>query len=329
MVHDVTPHATYRGETAVRKPAVAFLLTLLCPGLGLLVVGNLAAGVVVNLSYVFVASLFVWLWARLLFFPLVPLAILLAGGGVITLLMALDAARTARRQGHQYLLRPYNHPLVYAAVSLGTFHLPLVFLIHLTFTQLVSLVWIDGDSMYPTLADGDLILVDRTAYRDSGPRHGDLVLVQFGSRDRSYEVGRILAVPTDEVGLPGGILQVNEQVPLWRSLSSSSDALQAQLDALVDVVHPAGSRLAIESIHQRWYFISEQMASFPVVTSQTARLADDEYYVVHDNRSALGDSRNGGAVVRSGILGRPLYIAMSLTADGALRRNRIGRRIQP
>jgi len=65
-------------------------------------------------------------------------------------------------------------------------------------------------SMTPTLAVGDLILVDRLAYRLDAPGHGDVVVLGSGGlAEAELLVKRVVGVPGDALQARGGVLLRN------------------------------------------------------------------------------------------------------------------------
>lgn len=68
-----------------------------------------------------------------------------------------------------------------------------------------ALVLTVGESMQPTLADGELMLVDRGAYRDTGPARGDIVVARhFGE----LIVKRVVGLPGETVAVQNGRLLI-------------------------------------------------------------------------------------------------------------------------
>lgn len=63
-----------------------------------------------------------------------------------------------------------------------------------------------GDSMHPTLENGDLLLVSKLAYEKAEPSRGDVVVVRY--RDELV-VKRIVGLPHEEVQVSHGHLFVN------------------------------------------------------------------------------------------------------------------------
>jgi signal peptidase I len=63
-----------------------------------------------------------------------------------------------------------------------------------------------GESMCPAYHTGDLLLVDKSAYREEEPRRGDIVLARHGDE---MIVKRVVGLPGEEVALRQGHLYVN------------------------------------------------------------------------------------------------------------------------
>ena len=65
-------------------------------------------------------------------------------------------------------------------------------------TFVIKLAIVDGQSMYPTLHDRDLLLVLRPGYQ---PRQGDVVVIHTGATlfSRDYIVKRVIGVPGETV----------------------------------------------------------------------------------------------------------------------------------
>jgi len=64
-----------------------------------------------------------------------------------------------------------------------------------------------GESMLPGLRSGDLVLVDKLAYRAKDPERGDIVVARDG---KDLIVKRVVGLPGEEVELRQGKLHVNQ-----------------------------------------------------------------------------------------------------------------------
>ena len=65
-----------------------------------------------------------------------------------------------------------------------------------------------GVSMQPTIAQGDLLFINRLSYRFRDPQRGDIVAVRVAGRSVVY-VKRLLALPGDRVAFVNGVLWRN------------------------------------------------------------------------------------------------------------------------
>jgi signal peptidase I len=63
-----------------------------------------------------------------------------------------------------------------------------------------------GQSMNPTIASGELLLVDRLAYRKRPPARDDIVVASHGT---DLVVKRIVGLPGEEVEVRHGVVYVN------------------------------------------------------------------------------------------------------------------------
>ncbi len=66
--------------------------------------------------------------------------------------------------------------------------------------------------MVPTVADRQMLLVNRLSYTRGGtPQRGDLVVFEAPLRTRAIYVKRIIALPGDTVAIRQGIVSINGQ----------------------------------------------------------------------------------------------------------------------
>jgi signal peptidase I len=65
-----------------------------------------------------------------------------------------------------------------------------------------------GVSMQPTIEEGDLLFINRVAYRVRQPRHGDIVAVRVAGRSVVY-VKRLLGLPGERIAFVDGVLWRN------------------------------------------------------------------------------------------------------------------------
>lgn len=76
------------------------------------------------------------------------------------------------------------------------------------FRQSYRLTVVVGESMLPTFRPGELLLVDRRAYRMNSPERGDVVLARYGSE---VILKRIVGLPGEKVEVKHGTVFVDDR----------------------------------------------------------------------------------------------------------------------
>lgn len=78
---------------------------------------------------------------------------------------------------------------------------------------LLAFYVVDGNSMQPTLQNGQVIAVNKLVYRINPPRHGDIVVFageQGFSRGRPL-IKRVIALPGDTLAIYDGVVFLNDR----------------------------------------------------------------------------------------------------------------------
>ena len=138
------------------------------------------------------------------------------------------------------------------------------------FGQQVSTV---GDSMKPVLSNGDVVLVNRIRYNAMAPKRGDIIMFKpKGNENVHYYTKRI-------IGLPGESVEIIE-----------------------NRIYIGGEKLEEE------YETTD--ISDVGIADEKIELAEDEYFVLGDNRASSEDSRNAdvGNVKREYIYGKAWFV---------------------
>lgn len=308
-----------RIEVAPRRWWLAALLTVVMPGLGHIYCGRVRRGLLVwgGLCALWIGGAFGW--ARWLFVPVGPLLVGVGAWVALQVVLWADLAREVAVHGAEYRLRPINHPLSYLAVALGLGVLPLTLAGLWIERTMVGSVAIDDDAMFPHLLPGDRVLYERSAFAERAPAPGDLVVVGGAAK---ATVARVLAGAGETVELREARPVIDgvelDQAPIEGMRVRHFGAEdEAQLAALRGVVEARGER--------------DWVVTYPRARPRTATrdpapvvLADDEIFVLGDNRQAAIEQAAYGRVPLDAVQGRPRYIWASLGPDGRLRPGRVG-----
>jgi len=148
---------------------------------------------------------------------------------------------------------------------------------------------VEGSSMSPTINSNDYVTVNKLAYlevdvarlsslipfwdgadkaeifvfRPGGHRRGDIVVFRFPHNPQRNFIKRVIALPGEKVAIEGGIVYINNKI--------------------------------LDEPYLEKPFPNESV-SFKI-------LAEDEFFVMGDNRSFSNDSRHWGAVAQEDIIG--------------------------
>lgn len=84
-----------------------------------------------------------------------------------------------------------------------------IIIIVLLFKKYVmSPIRVNGDSMYPTLTDGDIMILDNLSYRFKKIERFDIVVVKVKNE---YIIKRVIGLPGDKIVYKSGQLYINEE----------------------------------------------------------------------------------------------------------------------
>ncbi len=128
-----------------------------------------------------------------------------------------------------------------------------------------------GDSMRPSLVNGQEILIDRVSYIIFQPKKNDIIVFKPNGNENVHTyVKRVIAVPGDTVQISGGVLYLNGE---------------PQNDLFSDSIVDAG------------------------VAEKEITIGEDEFFVMGDNCNSSEDSRmaNIGNVRADTIIGKAWF----------------------
>ncbi len=148
---------------------------------------------------------------------------------------------------------------------------------------------VEGESMEPTLADGDTVIIQRLSYHFSDPQRYDVVVFPVSYEEtednNTYYIKRVIGMPGETVQIIDGSVYID------------GEQLKDDKYAISDILDPG-------------------IASTPLV------LGKDQYFVMGDNRNMSTDSRSSyvGLVSRRNIIGEAWICTWPLNHFGSLKR---------
>lgn len=162
-----------------------------------------------------------------------------------------------------------NTNILKEIIDTSIYLLVVLCLTYLVITYVGQRTEVNGSSMEATLSDGDNLIVDKISYRFHDPERFDIIVFPYRYEEDTYYIKRIIGLPGETVRIDNeGTIFINE-VPLEEHYGR-------------EVIEGAG--LAYGGI----------------------TLADDEYFVLGDNRNNSYDSRmpDVGNLKRSELIGK-------------------------
>lgn len=119
--------------------------------------------------------------------------------------------------------------------------------------QLSARIRVDGYSMFPTLHDGEYVLVNRLAYRLGKPERGDVIIFKHGGTEY---VKRIIGLPGDEIKIGNGQVIVNGH-PLEEPYINAAPTYQGNWVVPEDRFFVLGDNRNSSSDSHQWGFVAE------------------------------------------------------------------------
>lgn len=203
-------------------------------------------------------------------------------------------------------------------------------------------VRVAGESMEPTLHDGELVLVNKLSFTLRDPRRGELALSGTACEPYRRQVKRIVALPGDTVEMRCNVLYVNGNPVRSTSLGAApclgrddgespakcSKALQTQGSRSYEVLlgdgGPGFPQAETDFACNPWESALDRLPLQDPHTIKTQEAAPGEcepfehllvpegyVFLLGDNRFGSHDSRQFGPVPVAYLMGRPMVVSSS------------------
>lgn len=156
-------------------------------------------------------------------------------------------------------------------LSTGLYLLVVLIITYLIILYVGQRTEVSGDSMEPTLSNGDNLIVDKISYRFNEPERFDIIVFPFQYQKDTYYIKRI-------IGLPGETVQIDEDGNIY-------------IDGEI-----------LEESYGREVIDEDKIG----IADEPITLGDDEYFVLGDNRNYSSDSRvkEVGNIKKDQIIGK-------------------------
>lgn len=141
---------------------------------------------------------------------------------------------------------------------------------------------VSGESMRPTLENGDNLLVDKLTYRFREPERYEIIVFPYKYEENTYYIKRIIGLPGETIQIKDGYVYINGEL--------------------------LGEEYGAEVMQD------------PGIAENEITLGKDEYFVLGDNRNHSSDSRvaNVGVLKREDLLGRAWVRVWPLDSIGVI-----------
>lgn len=137
---------------------------------------------------------------------------------------------------------------------------------------LIQPFYVKGASMEPNFHDKEYLIINEIGYRFDDPQRGEVVVFRYPKDPQEYFIKRVIGLPGEEVEIKDG------HVVIYNSDNLNGLTLNEN--------YLASGTLTVANSEEK------------------IKLADDEYFVMGDNRTASLDSRVFGPLNRSFIIGK-------------------------
>lgn len=132
---------------------------------------------------------------------------------------------------------------------------------------------VSGNSMYPTMHNGDYLISEKITYRFGEPKRGEIIILKNPNDETQDFIKRIIAMPNDTIKIENDSIYVNGFLLSEGYLPENTPT-------------HAGA------------YLSE---------GKTVTAGENQYFVIGDNRNHSSDSREWGSIKKEEIIGKAFF----------------------
>lgn len=147
---------------------------------------------------------------------------------------------------------------------------------------------INGNSMNPSLSDGDIVFIHKAAYKNEDPKRFELIAFKYRYDYSQKYIKRVIALPGESIYIAENVIYIK----------GKGDEEYKPL--------------------KEYYGLFDGNPQFTDINPMT--LEEDEYFVLGDNRYDSDDSRNSvGLVKKKTIIGKAVFRLFPFKGIGSLK----------
>lgn len=276
-------------RTKPRNGFIAFLLSLLLPGLGQVYNGQPQKAVIFFCLLLLFPLLFGLTRGTTFFYGLFAAFVIEI---TLRIYIIIDGVRHAKRQ-KKYVLKPYNTWYYHLIIAIGLFAILMVYDVSTVLgTQTFK---VPTNSNNPTIQVGDWLVADMRAYNDNEPDYGDIVV--YSRPDGQIYNFRIVGRPNDNIELINNIVSINGKPNKATFIKETTN----------DDMPVAEYEEELPNGHKHLIYKFKQPYDSTKTNIKNIVVPSDSYYLLGDNRDNAADSRYEGFISKDRIKGRIMY----------------------
>ena len=142
---------------------------------------------------------------------------------------------------------------------------------------------VSGDSMFPTFHDGEYLIVDEISYILGKPHRGDVVIFHYPKDPSRYFIKRIVGLPNEKIDIKNGVVTI------------------------------------FNKENEKGFVLNEPYIDEAFNFTDNYATADNEYFVMGDNRTHSSDSREFGFVPQTNVIGKVIFRYFPVQNMGAVK----------
>jgi signal peptidase I len=272
-----------------RNPFIAFLFSLVLPGLAQVYNGQLIKGIIFFSLFILLPVLFGIFSAANTFYGY---AILFTIELLFRIYILIDGVVVAKRFKN-YIPKPYNTWYYHLLIVLGV-------IVIFWFYDTRAIIGIQSNIVpspanEPTIQIGDRVITDLHAYKKAQPGYGDIIVYQ---NDKGIQYAfRVAGLPNDTIAIEQHIVTINGR-------KSKSTFIK---DAINEEYEVSEFEEEFPDGHKHLIYKNKETIDTAVANMENIIVPPNSYFVLGDNRDNASDSRYEGCVKRDKIIGRVVY----------------------